>query len=56
MFNVPYCTNDSQSFKLDFPCSNNEAEYEALLIGLKSTLLMGIQRLCVQRDSRLTIK
>lgn len=54
-------TNDdstvvSLSFRLDFPCSNNVAEYEALIIGLVSTLRMRIQRLRVQGDSKLIIQ
>lgn len=40
-------------FKLEFPCSNSEAKYEALLMGLIYALQMGIQRLCVLGDSRL---
>ena len=31
--------------KLRFPCSNNEAEYEALLVGLKAAKRLGIKRL-----------
>ncbi|XP_050252357.1 uncharacterized protein LOC126698893 [Quercus robur] len=33
------------SFKLEFPCSNNMAEYEAYLIGLATTLEMGVKHL-----------
>lgn len=35
-------TDVSLSFKLNFPCSKNEAEYEALVIGLMSALEVGI--------------
>ena len=31
------------SFKLEFPCSNNTAEYEAYLIGLATALEMGVK-------------
>ena len=39
------------AYKLHFPCSNNEAEYEALLVGLNSTSRLGIKRLKVFGDS-----
>jgi len=44
------------TYKLHFPCSNNEAEYEALLIGLKATRRLGIKRLKVFGDFELVIK
>ena len=31
------------SFKLEFPCSNNTAEYEAYLTGLAMALEMGVK-------------
>lgn len=46
----------SLSFRLDFPCFNNVAEYEALVIGPVSALRMGIRRLRVQGDSKLIIQ
>lgn len=46
----------SLSFKLEFPCSSNIAEYEALLLGLISTLRLGVKRLRVQGDSKLIIE
>ena len=39
------------SFKLDFPCTNNMAEYEAYLTGLAVAHEMGIKHLRVVRDS-----
>ena len=41
------------SFKLDFPYSNNTAEYEAYLTRLATTLEMGIKHLRVMGDSNL---
>ena len=35
------------SFKLEFPCSNNMAEYEAYLTGLATALEMGVKHLRV---------
>ena len=43
------------SFKLEFPCSNNMAEYEAYLIGLATALKMGIKHLRVMGDSNLVV-
>ena len=43
------------SFKLEFPCSNNMAEYEAYLTGLATVLEMGVKHLKVLGDSNLVI-
>ncbi|XP_057432184.1 uncharacterized protein LOC130724933 [Lotus japonicus] len=37
-------------------CSNNEAEYEALLIGLETALNLGARELLIRGDSELVIK
>jgi ribonuclease HI len=42
-------------FKLDFPCSNNVAEYEAYLTGLTVAREMGIKHLKVVEDSNLVV-
>ncbi|KAG5552838.1 hypothetical protein RHGRI_010819 [Rhododendron griersonianum] len=44
------------SYKLDFHCSNNEAEYEALILGLMAALNCGITLLCVKGDSKLVVR
>jgi ribonuclease HI len=41
---------------LDFKATNNMAEYEALLFGLSTTLLLGVRQLLVKGDSQLIIK
>ncbi|KZV49594.1 hypothetical protein F511_15454 [Dorcoceras hygrometricum] len=41
---------------LDFKASNNEAEYEALLIGLRAANKMGIARVVLYSDSQLVIQ
>jgi ribonuclease HI len=41
--------------RMHFPTSNNMAEYEALLCGLRIAIETGIKRLDVSRDSRLVI-
>ena len=43
------------SFKLEFPCSNNTAEYEAYLTGLATALDMGVKHLKVLGDSNLVV-
>ena len=45
----------SMSFKLDFLCSNNAAEYEAYLTGLAIAREMGIKRLKVREDLNLVV-
>ena len=43
------------AYKLRFPYSNNEAKYEALLVGLKAAKRMGMKRLKIFSDSELVI-
>lgn len=43
------------SFKLAFQCTNNEAKYEALLLGLNLLKDKKVKRIAVQRDSELVI-
>ena len=43
------------SFKLEFPCSHNTAEYEAYLTKLATTLEMGVKHLKVLGDSNLVV-
>ena len=44
------------AYKPRFPYSNNEAEYEALVVGLKAAKKLGVRRLKVFGDSKLVIK
>ena len=44
------------SYKLAFDCSNNEAEYEALIAGLKILSKLNAKRISVYGDSELVIK
>ena len=43
------------SFRLGFRASNNEAKYEALLIGLKTVLGMGARDIEAYSDSQLVV-
>uniref|UniRef100_A0A2N9F0E4 Uncharacterized protein n=1 Tax=Fagus sylvatica TaxID=28930 RepID=A0A2N9F0E4_FAGSY len=45
----------SMSFKLDFPCSNNDVKYEAYLTGLALARELRIKRLKVRGDSNLVV-
>ena len=49
-------TNQSFSYKLDFPCTNNIAEYEALLLGLQLLKQLEAQRISILGDSDLIIR
>ena len=44
------------SYKLAFECSNNVAEYEALIAGLKILRKLNAKRIAVYGDSELVIK
>lgn len=45
----------SHSFKMDFQCTNNSAEYEAFLIGLSIAKQAGVTRLEIRDDSKLLV-
>jgi ribonuclease HI len=38
--------------RLDFSCTNNIAEYEALLLGLRKLKVVGIRRAVLKSDSQ----
>ncbi|XP_028105055.1 uncharacterized protein LOC114304077 [Camellia sinensis] len=44
------------SYKLDFECSNNEAEYESLILGLIAAQKKGLRKLKIWGDSKLVVK
>lgn len=43
----------NQAIRLSFPASNNEAEYEALVVGLLLAKYLSIKRLTIYSDSQL---
>ncbi|KAI5347443.1 hypothetical protein L3X38_015322 [Prunus dulcis] len=45
-----------RQFQLDFQCTNNRAEYEALIIGLEMLVELGIQSVEILGDSMLVLK
>ena len=46
----------SLSYKLEFEATNNVAEYEALILGLRSAREMGIQEVAVFGDAELVVQ
>ena len=44
------------AFKLNFDCTNNEVEYEALMLGLKLLIQKKEKMITIQGDSELVIK
>lgn len=44
-----------QAVRLGFKTSNNEAEYDALIVGMKKEKLMGVQDLVIHCDSQLVV-
>jgi hypothetical protein len=44
------------SYRLEFKCTNNNAEYEALAQGLNRTIDLGVKELKVFRDSEIIIR
>ncbi|XP_076936647.1 uncharacterized protein LOC143603859 [Bidens hawaiensis] len=49
----PQGTEYTYALRLEFPCTNNEAEYEALIVGLRLAKTMKIRELSAFVDSRL---
>jgi ribonuclease HI len=48
--------SENHSYKLIFQCTNNIAEYEALMLGLKLLKRVGAKQIMVRGDSKLIIK
>ena len=49
-------TNEGHSYRLEFQCTNNIAEYEVLLLGLHFLEDLGATKISAQGDSELVIK
>jgi ribonuclease HI len=50
---APSKVRTSYAIKLDFSCTNNISEYEALLLGLRKLKAMGIRRAILKTDSQI---
>jgi ribonuclease HI len=44
------------AIQIEFPATNNTAEYEGLVNGLRLVKDLGIRRLLIRRDSQLVVK
>ena len=51
----PHYRRTEMSFKFDFACTNNQAKYNALIIGLEILLEMGASIVHIKGDSNLII-
>ena len=51
MLKSPEGTIIEQTVRLGFIASNNEAKYEALIVGLKKAIILGVQNLVINYDS-----
>ncbi|CAL8993162.1 unnamed protein product [Prunus brigantina] len=56
MIETPEGFRTCYSFQLDFDCTNNQAEYEALIIGLEILKELGVKSVAVMGDSMLVLK
>ncbi|XP_062080085.1 uncharacterized protein LOC133784830 [Humulus lupulus] len=52
----PEGKNHTQAYKLSFDCTNNEAEYEALILGMTAALNMEVKEVVIKGDSKLVIQ
>jgi ribonuclease HI len=56
VFVSPAQETTSLSYKLEFEATNNVAEYEALILGLRAAREMGIQEIAVFGDAELVVQ
>ena len=56
MHNIENNHAEGHAYRLNFRCTNNMAEYEALLLGLKLIEKLGATRVSVLGDSDLIIQ
>jgi ribonuclease HI len=55
IFKIPQDVIYPHAIRLEFPCTNNEAEYEALIQGMIISIQMKVEHLVVTGDSELII-
>lgn len=55
IYNLDKNHSEGHAYRLNFRCTNNMAEYEALILGLKLVRNLGAQRVSVIGDSELVV-
>ena len=56
IYNLENNHSEGHAYRLNFKCTNNMVEYEALILGLKLVRKLGAKRVSVMGDSELVIK
>ena len=56
IYNLENNRSEGHAYRLNFKCTNNMAEYETLILGLKLVRNLGAKRVSVMGDSELVIK
>ena len=56
LYNLENNHVEGHSYKLNFQCTNNIVEYEALLLGLHLSKKLGAQRITVHGNAELVIR
>ena len=44
-----------QAIRLDFPASNNKAEYKAIIAGINFAMFVSLEKIIMRRDSQLVV-
>ena len=52
---APTRENIEQIIRLDFPASNNEVEYEAILVGINLIISISSEKIIIRSDSQLVV-
>ena len=56
IYNLENNHSEGHAYRLNFKCTNNMVEYEALILGLKLIRNLGAKRVSIMGDSELVIK
>lgn len=56
IYNLENNYSEGHAYRLNFKCTNNIVEYEALILGLKLVRNLGAKRVTIMGDSELIVK
>ena len=56
IYNLENDHSEGHAFRLNFKCTNNMAEYEALVLGLRIVRKLGAKSVSIMGDSEVIIK